>query len=61
MIDRYAWTTPNGHKPLTMLRKTGLQHRLVPGNLSKVEPFAPDFASAEPPGRAAGTPAKRSA
>lgn len=61
MIDRYAWTMPNGHKPLTMPGETGLKRRCVPVNLSKVEPFAPDSAWAEPPGRTAGTPAKRSA
>lgn len=51
MIDLYFWTTPNGFKPLLMLEETGLEHRIVPVNISKGEQFAPAFLAISPNNR----------
>ena len=51
MIDLYFWTTPNGYKPLMFLEETGLEHRLVPVNISKGDQFKPEFLAISPNNR----------
>lgn len=51
MIDLYFWTTPNGYKPLLFLEETGLDHRLVPVNISKGDQFKPQFLAISPNNR----------
>ena len=43
MIELYVSTTPNGYKPLLFLEETGIEHRIVPVNISKGEQFKPAF------------------
>ena len=51
MIDLYFWTTPNGYKVLMFLEETGIEHRLLPINISKGEQFAPEFLKVSPNNR----------
>ena len=51
MIDLHFWTTPNGYKPLMFLEETGLEHRLLPVNISKGDQFKPDFLAISPNNR----------
>lgn len=51
MIDLYFWTTPNGYKPLIFLEETGVEHRLVPINISAGEQFSPAFLAVSPNNR----------
>ncbi|MDX1539836.1 MAG: glutathione S-transferase N-terminal domain-containing protein [Geminicoccaceae bacterium] len=51
MIDLYFWTTPNGYKPLIFLEETGIEHRLVPVNISTGEQFEPTFLEISPNNR----------
>jgi GST-like protein len=51
VIELYFWTTPNGYKPLLFLEETGLEHRIVPVNISKGEQFAPAFLAISPNNR----------
>ncbi len=51
MIDLYFWTTPNGYKALMFLEETGIDHRLLPINISKGEQFAPEFLKVSPNNR----------
>ncbi len=51
MIDLYFWTTPNGYKPLVFLEETGLEHRLVPVNISRGDQFKPEFLAVSPNNR----------
>ncbi|HSD99541.1 MAG TPA: glutathione binding-like protein [Burkholderiales bacterium] len=51
MIDLYFSTTPNGYKPLMFLEETGLEHRLVPVNISKGDQFKPQFLAISPNNR----------
>jgi GST-like protein len=48
MIDLYYWTTPNGHKVMMYAEETGLEHRIVPVNISKGEQFSPEFLAIAP-------------
>ena len=48
MIDLYFWTTPNGMKPLILLEETGLEHSLLPVNISKGEQFSETFSRISP-------------
>jgi GSH-dependent disulfide-bond oxidoreductase len=51
MIDLHFWTTPNGYKPLLFLEETGLEHRIVPVNISKGEQFKSEFLAISPNNR----------
>ena len=51
MIDLYYWTTPNGHKITIFLEETGLEHRVIPVNISAGEQFAPAFLAISPNNR----------
>ena len=51
MIDLYFWTTPNGYKPMIFLEETGIEHRLVPVNISTGEQFEPTFLEISPNNR----------
>jgi GST-like protein len=51
MIDFYFWTTPNGYKVLLFLEETGLDHRLLPVNISQGEQFDPAFLQVSPNNR----------
>lgn len=51
MIELYFWTTPNGYKPLLFLEETGIEHRIVPVNISKGEQFKPEFLAISPNNR----------
>ncbi len=54
MIDRYYWTTPNGHKITIFLEETGLPYTMKPINISKGEQFHPDFLAISPNNRIPG-------
>jgi len=51
MIDLYYWTTPNGHKITIFLEETGLEHKVIPVNISAGEQFAPAFLAISPNNR----------
>ena len=51
MIDLYYWTTPNGHKITMFLEETGLEHKVIPVNISAGEQFAPAFLAISPNNR----------
>ena len=51
MIDLYYWTTPNGHKITIFLQETGLEHKVIPVNISAGEQFAPAFLAISPNNR----------
>ena len=51
MIDLYYWTTPNGHKITLFLEEAGLPYQLRPINISKGDPFQPDFLAIAPNNR----------
>jgi GST-like protein len=51
MIDLYFWTTPNGYKVLMFIEETGIEHRIVPINISAGEQFAPEFLKVSPNNR----------
>ncbi len=48
MIDLYFWTTPNGMKPLILLEEIGLEHSVLPVNISKGEQFSETFSRISP-------------
>lgn len=62
MIDLYAWTTPNGYKPILMLEELGAEYRLHPVHLGKDEQHSPEYLRINPNGKIpalvdeAGTP-----
>ena len=43
MIELFFWPTPNGMKPLLLLREAGLDYRLTEVNINTGEQFSPDF------------------
>ena len=51
MIDLYFWTTPNGYKIKLFLEEAGLDHRIVPVNISRGEQFRPEFLAISPNNR----------
>ncbi len=51
MIDLYAWTTPNGYKPLILLEELGLEYRLYPINIGKGQQHTPGFLRINPNGK----------
>jgi GST-like protein len=51
MIDLHYWPTPNGHKITIFLEESGLEHRIVPVDLSKNEQFKPEFLAIAPNNR----------
>jgi GST-like protein len=51
MIDLYYWTTPNGHKITIFVEETGLEHKVIPVNISAGEQFAPAFLAISPNNR----------
>jgi GST-like protein len=51
MIDRYYWTTPNGHKITMFLEEAGVPYKIVPVNISTGDQFKPDFLSVSPNNR----------
>ena len=51
MIDLYFWTTPNGYKPLLLLEETGIDHAIVPVNISEGVQFDPAFLAIGPNGK----------
>ncbi len=48
MIDLYSWATPNGHKVHIMLRECRLEHRLLPVDIGRGDPFQPPFSTLGP-------------
>lgn len=48
MIDFYFWTTPNGYKVLLFLEESGIEHRIVPVNISQGEQFDPEYLKISP-------------
>lgn len=51
MIDLYAWSTPNGFKPLIMLEETGLPFRLRRVDLRAGEQGRPAYLAINPNGK----------
>lgn len=51
MIDLHFWPTPNGYKVLMFLEEAGIEHRLVPVNISAGEQFRPEFLAISPNNR----------
>ena len=43
MIELFFWPTPNGMKPLLLLRESGLDYRLTEVNINAGEQFSADF------------------
>lgn len=48
MIDLYAWTTPNGFKPLILLEELGLPYNLHAVDIGAGEQFTPEFLRVNP-------------
>ena len=51
MIDIYAWSTPNGFKPLIMLEETGLPYNLRRIDLRAGEQKSADYLAINPNGK----------
>ncbi|GAB5390405.1 MAG: glutathione S-transferase N-terminal domain-containing protein [Alphaproteobacteria bacterium] len=51
MIDLFFWPTPNGYKPLMMLKECGLDYSLKPINIGAGDQFNPAFLKFSPNNR----------
>lgn len=51
MIDFYFWTTPNGYKPLILIKELGIDYQLKPVNISQGEQFDESFLAIAPNNR----------
>lgn len=48
MIELHYWPTPNGHKIKMFLEEAGLEHAVVPVNISRGDQFKPEFLAISP-------------
>jgi len=51
MIRAYSWPTPNGHKVHIMLHECGLEHEVIPVDISDGDQFKPEFLAISPNNR----------
>jgi len=51
MIRTYTWPTPNGHKVHIMLHECGLEHEIIPVDITDGAQFAPEFLAISPNNR----------
>lgn len=48
MIDLYTWTTPNGRKISIFLEETGVEYKVIPVDLEKLDQQGDDFTALNP-------------